>query len=310
MTICNKYFEKADEAITFLAGLAESNENYLFRGHSKIKDRLSTTLSRFTSIPHEDWRSGIDMMLESFMSGLAKLGINPPIDTESRLDWMEFARHHGVPTPCIDFSYSPYVALFFSFNGVRKKHPKPEKTEYSLVYVLNIIQMGIIWAEFAAGKDSKTSNIDSLFNRFRFPKDGLFQYGFPAGVLQLIPFPGKYNYRMQRQFGALLYDTLDYKNLGFLDLEDFIEKQKEPEEYLPNRTVKVGSPTLIKIHINQQSVSEVFTKLELIGVTGGTLYMDANGVALDVINAYNYNPKTQYLRGVTFPEIDESKMYQ
>jgi len=190
----------------------------LFRGHSKSEYPLCTTLSRFTPIPHEDWSSGIDEILESFRAGLVKLVVNP-IDTNSRLDWMEYARHHGVPTPCIDFSYSPYVALFFAFNGVRKKYPKPEKPEYS------------------------------------------------------------------------------------------VEKQKEPDESLPDGSTEKGMPTL-KVYIDQQCVSEVFSKLELMGVTGGTLYMDPNGVVLDVINSYNYNQKTQYLRGVTFTDIDESKLHK
>lgn len=309
MSIDNQYFESADEAFNFLADLAESDTDYLFRGHSKSEYRLCTTLSRFTSIPHEDWSSGIDEILQSFRAGLIKLGLNP-IDTNSRLDWMEYARHHGAPTPCIDFSYSPYVAIFFAFNCVKDKYPKPENPEYSVVYVLDIIQIGTIWAKIAPVEGSETNNFDSLYQRFRFPKGELFKHGFPAEVLQLIPYPGKYNNRMQRQFGALVYDTLNYSHLGVSDLEEFIEKQKEPNEALPDGSTRKGRPTLTKVYINQQCVSEVFTKLELMGVTGGTLYMDPNGVALDVINSYNYNPKTQYLRGVSFSDIDESKLHK
>lgn len=309
MTIYNKYFENADEAIDFLIALAESNEDYLFRGHSKSEYRLCTMLNRFTSIPHEDWRSDIDSMLESFRAGLAKLGLSP-INTNSRLDWMEYARHHGVPAPCIDFSYSPYVALFFAFNGVRKRYSETEEPIYSVVYAVNIAQIATIWARFAAVEGSETYNFDVLYRRFRFPKGKIFQHGFPANVLQLIPHPGKYNSRMQRQFGALLYDTLNYERLDFSDIEEFIDTQKEPHQALPDGTTKPSDPTLTKIHMNQQCVSTVFSKLELMGITGGTLYMDPTGVALDVMNSYNYNPKTQYLRGVRFSAIDESKLQQ
>ncbi|MFZ4439693.1 MAG: FRG domain-containing protein [Syntrophales bacterium] len=309
MSIKSCYFDNLDEAIRFIESFAETKEDkdFLFRGHSNAEYRLCTTMHRFCSIPYEDWSSDIDFMLESFISGLAKLGINP-IDSESRLDWMEYARHHGVPMPCIDFSYSPYVALFFAFNGIRKQYPKPETPKYSVVYVLDVGQMGEIWARFAT-KLSK-ENSGSVFHRFRYPEGELFQSGFPAGVLQLIPFPGKYNNRMQRQFGALLYDTLNYRHLGFMDIEEFIEKQEEPQEALPDGTTKTGSPILTKLYIDQQYVSDVFTKLELMGMTGGTLYMDPNGVALDVINSYNYNHKTQYLRGIKFPKIDESKLHK
>jgi hypothetical protein len=293
MSIQDYCFDNFEESIHFIESLAETKEDrtFLFRGHSDPDYRLCSTFNRCSSIPHEGWNPDIDLILESFRAGLAKLGITP-IDADSRLDWMEYARHHGVPMPCIDFSYSPYVALFFAFNGVRLAPQKSDGSKCSVIYVIDVNQMGTIWHKFSA--------MGTKDNQFRYPKGELFSKGFPAGVLQLISLPGKYNNRMQRQLGVFLFDTLNYRELGFRDLEEFIEQQKEPKEILPDGTTKPGCPTLMKLYLDQQWVPDVFTKLELMGITGSTLYMDPNGVALDVINSYNYNPKTQYLRGMKF----------
>jgi len=53
---------------------------------------------------------------------------------------------------------------------------------------------------------------------------------------------------------------------------------------------------------------KVFEKLELMNITGGNLYGDADGVALDIKNAYNYNPKFSYLRNIRLPQLDDTKI--
>jgi hypothetical protein len=41
---------------------------------------------------------------------------------------------------------------------------------------------------------------------------------------------------------------------------------------------------------------------------GGNLYGDADGVALDIKNTYNYNPKFSYLRDIKSPNLDDTKI--
>ena len=65
---------------------------------------IATNVNRFTR------GETVYVAVEVATNGYAKLGITP-IDGDSRLDWMEYARHHGVPMPCIDLSYSPITFI-------------------------------------------------------------------------------------------------------------------------------------------------------------------------------------------------------
>ncbi len=300
MSIKEIIYDNCDEAIKFLEELALNNQgngDYIFRGHNCENYKLTTTLSRFSSTPHESWDSRIDNLIESFRVGLAKLDISP-FDSEDRHDWLEYARHHGVPTPVLDFSYSPYVSLFFAFNGIRMKYGE-EKPKYVVIYAVNVQKLAMMWAKMGGNFSQEE------FNEFMDANENIFKNGFPGGKLKFIHFPGRFNRRMQKQQGCFIYDTIDYKRLGLSELDDLIASHKEPECANSDNS---NTPTAYKIKINIKEVSKVFSKLELMGINAGSLYLSADGVAEDVKNSYNYNSKVSYLRGVSFPFPDDTKM--
>ncbi len=301
MSIEIHIYEAASDAFEFLNKLAFQEKDIIFRGHKKEEYKLETTLHRHRKIPHSHG-SDIDEMIDQFRVGLTRLGI-APFQSDKRLDWLEYARHYGVPTPAIDFTYSPYVALFFAFNGARKTH-YPAMTEYAVVNALNINSLAFLWAKHLAAHPMEDKLME-YFNQFLYPQGELFEAGFPVHCLQFVPFPGKFNLRMHRQQGALLFDTLEYEALKVKNLDELIEKHVEPDTHCPDGSVEKGTPTLHKLLINKNCASDVFAKLELMGITGGALYMNADGVAQDVVNAYNYISKTSYLRDMRFPPPED-----
>lgn len=297
MTMEQKTFESAKPAIEFLESLALDKNDFIFRGHTKESYRLETTLKRHTVIQHENWKTDIDEMISAFQSGLARLG-QFPLESTDRHDWLEYARHHGVPTPALDFSYSPFVALFFAFDGIRKKYDAKDPV-YAVVYALDIGSVASMWASHLHKNGIGGEAWSDTRHEFLYPKSDPFKERFPAGELIFLPSPGLHNQRMHRQHGCLLYDTVGYQYMGMEVLDEFIVRYQEPPEVLPGGG-EVRHPTAYRIRISTNCVSDVFAKLELMGINGASLYMSPDGVAKDVINSYNYNTRLANLRGTGF----------
>jgi len=285
------------EALAELEALA-SDDSVVFRGHSNVSWRLGSTLARYSTVPHRPWDTLIDELLSHFMNGLASVGQLPSrkMDRRARL---EFGRNYGVPSPLIDFTLSPYVALFFAFDGIRPEPTKPD--EEVVVYALALTSLAVDWAKRGGSFDSEYSSF--MYEREDMFPNGLFPHGYPAGILKFIRFPASWNTRMLRQMGAFLYDTLDYRLQGKLDLEDFITAIQEPAGV-------AGKPsqTLVKVFIPKSIASNVFSRLELMGMTGARLMDDHVGAAADVYNSYNYNRRTGYTWDLLMPPPDDAMM--
>lgn len=212
-------------------------------------------------------------MLDEFYVRLASIGKLPGhrMNPRSRL---EYARHHGVPSPLIDFSYSPYIALWMAFNGIRPT------SDRAAVYALNLNGLGTLWQKYTADNEA--------FDRFRWNRTPLFDKEFPVNALQAVLFPASWNTRMQRQMGLFIYDSLQYgREVPYQDLEDFVEQGKDP-------TGPDGNPTfaLHKIIIPHSIVSDVFERLDLMGVDGTRLYDNHEGAVADVVNGYVYESRS------------------
>jgi len=279
-------------AINKLYALTMADESVVFRGHAKIAYRLQTTLERYWPIPQI--ANGplasypVDKFISHYQDGLTRVGLNPLGASDEWLDWLEHARHYGAPAPLLDFSWSPYVALFFAFNGVRD----PQRGEASVVYVLNITRLERNWA--LRRTPDRGPGFDDVCRQFQ----KIEEIDRNTVDIRFIPCPGLQAERMQRQLGAFLYCTLDYAAVGVRDLEDFLDKridEKQDARESPTALLSNG-PVLTKIVFRHEWATEVFKQLELMNIKGGTLLLSAEGVAMDVWNGYHYNPKATRLR--------------
>lgn len=105
----------------------------VFRGHRRHDWGLMPTLGRVTT-------NGIitevlaEDQLDRFRRAVrGRLSDTALVDEPDEL-W-SVGQHHGLMTPMLDWTYSPYVALFFAFH---KEDDKDEKDNpYRAVYVLN-----------------------------------------------------------------------------------------------------------------------------------------------------------------------------
>jgi len=262
--------------------------HYIFRGQQQRKWRLTTTLSRHFLSPYQPMTSiEFNEMLSHFFTRLAVIGVQLPFrnDKHEYRAQLEFGRHYGVPSPVVDFSYSPYIALFFAFNGVRPSEARA--TDYSCLYCVNIEAVAEVWA-----RDSLLGRIDDYTikrERMRFlygdngvVEDDTFENGYKAERLRFMSVPASWNRRMQRQIGCFIYDSLCYPSTRYEDLEHYLEQDEVPT-HLPS-----GQVMLTKLMIPHKAGREIFERLDLMSINGTLLFDSHEGAAMDVINSYSY----------------------
>jgi hypothetical protein len=132
MTISIRRVRTAGGAFSFLESL--SRKDVRFRGQRNHAWRLKSTLARHLASPFSSTTTyTIDEMIDQFIVTLNSIGIDPPFVNYDRRGRLEFARHYGVPSPLIDFSHSPYVALFFAFNGARPISARKKGLFYNIL---------------------------------------------------------------------------------------------------------------------------------------------------------------------------------
>jgi hypothetical protein len=103
------------ERLTF-----RNSTHFLFRGHQKKDWKLQSTLDRHLMSKRDPLLDFIyNDMLSHFFTRLTAIGVDLPFNPSDARSRLEYGRHYGLPSPVIDFTYSPFVAMFFAFNGVR-----------------------------------------------------------------------------------------------------------------------------------------------------------------------------------------------
>ena len=107
----------------------------LYRGHKESEWDLLTTLERFTKATYSvggylALMISVSRIVESHTDRNWNIDCQNPFAIESNnhepppyCEFMVYLRHHGFPSPLLDWSRSPYIAAFFAF---RDAIPKPE----------------------------------------------------------------------------------------------------------------------------------------------------------------------------------------
>ena len=145
---------------------SKPSSDALFRGHSNTNWKLETTLERFsnkrTGLSKEySWEDYNEILgsinptilslthqkfeFENYRSRHDQVPAPPP-----NYDFMIYLRHHGFPSPLLDWTRSPYVAAFFAFNeptesenvAIFSFRETLDGYKYSLTTVPHIIKIG------------------------------------------------------------------------------------------------------------------------------------------------------------------------
>jgi len=95
--------------------LCELPNNYIFRGHADATWHLESTLERLIGSKwcKESANKFEQYSLQVFQSKY-HLYDRENIEPESKLAWLSLMQHYGVPTRLLDFTSSPFVAIYFA----------------------------------------------------------------------------------------------------------------------------------------------------------------------------------------------------
>jgi len=127
----------------------------LFRGQRSAAWGLKTTLEQYLNDPEESvkqynhYLQSIQPALESYTG--KSWEIKPYRDKDSDIfhippnyAFMTYVRHHGFPSPLLDWSLSPYLALFFAFQKANETDKRV--AIFSYVENLGVGKSGLVGA--------------------------------------------------------------------------------------------------------------------------------------------------------------------
>jgi hypothetical protein len=107
----------------------------VFRGHRRFDWGLMPTLARIPESGIID-RALADSQLDFFKRAVrGRLSDNALVLEGEEDELWSVGQHHGLMTPLLDWTYSPYVALFFAFS--KEDSDEEKENPYRAIYILN-----------------------------------------------------------------------------------------------------------------------------------------------------------------------------
>ncbi len=155
--ILNHTLNSWKEFPTFIADHHANSPAYIYRGQADAEWKIESTIDRLetrypevtnyvTKVPKKFGFPPVarDVHLAAFKESVrGKRGANPPSLNEN--EWWAMAQHHGLATPILDWTYSPFVALFYAFQEhgyVDWKTQEYREPAMRAVYVVSFHMIG------------------------------------------------------------------------------------------------------------------------------------------------------------------------
>ena len=243
--------------VTELNGLPN---NFIYRGHADAGWLLASTLERVIG---PTWSAASATKFEDYSLNIFKskfhLYDTENIQPNSTLAWLSIMQHYGVPTRLLDFTESPYVALYFALEGYT---PRSEKNlaifaiDYRAVMDQSVAYISRKDGEFKETRQTVQKKgdevFDSIVNRFVYD-------------IAWITEPKQLNARLDRQAGSFLVSM--NRSLRINDL-------------LTSATY--SDVDMRKYEICGKLYENVFTLLRKMNITSKSLYGDLGGLARSI----------------------------
>lgn len=236
--------------------LTDYGSGWVFRGQARADWRLQPTLER--TLESVGWLPELAKSYEEFslhnFSSKAHHYIDRNILPDTKLGWLSLMQHHGIPTRLLDFTESPFIALFFAMGRIG------DTDGQCAIWALNY-------------RDLMKSSISYLKNNASFKYDYSSAQMNPDDAYAKILDSGSHdilwvtepkisNLRMERQKGTFLLScNIQERILDLLPM-------------LPPDIVH-------KIIIARSLMLEIYAMLKGMGINHSILYGNLDGLAKD-----------------------------
>lgn len=249
--------ETVDDLVYQLNDLSNS---FIYRGQSDASWKLESMLERVIG---KKWNKNIANQHENYSIHVFKskfhLYDNENILPKSKLAWLSIMQHYGVPTRLLDFTESPYVALYFALEG----YDMHKYTDLA-IYAFDHSQLMDVSINYIANKDSRfgESKHTIIEKQDEIFEDTVDRFSYD---IAWITEPHELNVRLDRQSGCFLLSG---------------NKEKKIEEVLSDDIY--SRCTINKYIIKANLYNNIYVLLRKMNINSKTIYGDLQGLARSI----------------------------
>ena len=233
--------------------------NFAFRGQACFDWGLQSSLERV--VPRrENRRAFEERSLEQFRSKFKVYSRDLEMP-EKKLSWLSLMQHHGVPTRLLDFTTSPYVALYFAIENLN-----PMMNQNLALYAIDYTALVEKSCQYVLSRDLSFEEYSGSQNFYKKCEDAFDKFldNRSHDVLWFVD-PVQLNNRLEKQAGTFLVTGSFNKS---------IEELLELDIY--------NSVSMEKICISQKFYKNIYALLRKVNIGPKNIYGDMHGLAMDI----------------------------
>jgi hypothetical protein len=243
-----------------IRSINELPNNFIYRGHADSSWKLESTLERTIG---DKWSSDLAKKFEEHYLNLFKSKYHiyngNEHEPKSKLAWLSVMQHYGAPTRLIDFTESPYIALYFAleaYNPLLKNDLAVYAIDYNSIMDESLAYISKRDSSFKKTRHEIIGKQDELFD------DVVDRFSYEV---VWITEPLELNARIDRQSGTFLISG---------------DKEKRIEDLLVSKMY--NNVPIKKIVIPSSIYENIYALLRKMNINAKTIYGDLGGLAKSI----------------------------